>query len=214
MTTTGLSRSWGWLLVAGLALIASTGCTATYKNRAPYGAYWLAGAGASSTDVEKSSAFTGSVDKTDLAWTTAAGITFARYGAFEVGYVDLGKVGYDGEFGSVPNAGSIRSRGWKTSLFGNLPLGKRVRLQGEAGWFWWQSQEREYFGPVEETSSASGDDVMYGAGVEFDASRRVALRLLFEQFRDVGQTDELQGEPANLATLSVVIKFGPNNKKK
>lgn len=98
---------------------------------------------------------------------------------------------------------------------GHLPVGRTVSLYGKAGLFVWDMDltERERltgFGVVRTaTATDDGTDLFYGAGVEWDVSRQIALRAEWERYNDVGEGSIAGETDLDAIGVSVLFRWAP-----
>jgi OOP family OmpA-OmpF porin len=127
------------------------------------------------------------VNDTDTAWKLQLGYKFNRYLAIEGGYIDMG--GFDMS-GNRPSDGKpVRGTGSgyavNVAAVGSLPLGDEFSLFGKLGLAWVSGSGAVTVGGVT-TDSFSGSETKanYGAGLNWDFSRELALRAEYERIQD------------------------------
>jgi len=157
----------------GLSLLASTAFAA------PQGSYAGIGIGSSTLKVDT---FESDLDDTQIA--IYLGRQLNQYFATEVGFTSMGDV-FNGE---AEQTGEII--GFESSALGFLPMSSNVSLFGRLGIWSWDSE------------FATGQDLFYGAGVEYNPSQRVQLRLEAKQY----QIDRDDAE-INLVNGSIGYRF-------
>ena len=124
----------------------------------------------------------------DTGYKLYGGYDFNRYFAVEGGYFDLGK-------GS--NAvGHINGRGFYVDGVGTFPVWGNFSLLGSAG------IEQAKFKTSLGDDSSSGYKL--GAGVQYDFSKQVAMRVQYERYRFGDVFDNKLG----VGSTSVGLKYG------
>ena len=108
--------------------------------------------------------------KASTAYSVFGGYSFNEYFAGELAYVDFGSA--DTDFPGVTAKGNVAS----LSAVGSLPLGSDFSLFGKVGY---ASTRAEATGIPSETK----DDVTYGLGGQYNATRNVGLRLGYDNYR-------------------------------
>jgi OOP family OmpA-OmpF porin len=154
-----------WVTVAGgLALLGATGALAqssgsglTWAERsAPATGYVGLHVGKSQFDPDCVPGFSCDDGKTAFKITAGGGATEV-FGA-EVGYINMGKIGYAG--------GSQKAHGLNLSLVGNLPIGAGFTAFGKIGTtYGWTDTSSS--APGVRTGSENGFGLSYGLGVGY-----------------------------------------------
>jgi len=170
------------------------------------GVYVQGGLGLAQTEF-KDGRFVGNVDERDLTWQIDGGIKFGRFAAAEVGYVELGETAYQGFFEGTPDAGTIKSKGYKLAAVGAIPLGKRFSVSAKAGAFRWKVEEDELFNGVPESHVERGTGWLYGLGGQFNATQLIGVRLDWERFLDVGNPATTGEGDIDALTASMVLTW-------
>lgn len=140
--------------VLGLSLFASSAFSAPTS-----GLYAGLSVGDSSINVDS--------DESDIDDTTIIaylGSQLNQYFAAEVGYTSIGNV-----FGDNDLNVSADLDGLEASVLGFVPLSSNISLFGRLGFWDW-----EVDAPGDD---ASGTDIFYGGGVEYNPTQRVQMRL-------------------------------------
>jgi OOP family OmpA-OmpF porin len=133
-----------------------------------------------------------SCDKKDEVWRIFGGFKFNRWFSAELGYADLGKVNFGGPLGNARGEATA----WDVVGLLSLPLGP-FSIYGKFG---------GYYGDIETSStvaafgftrtgsaSDTNTDITYGAGVQFDFTRNLAIRGEWQRYEGFGGT-EVGGE--------------------
>lgn len=162
--------------------------------------YVGASAGVSETD-DCNFAF---CDEWDTGWKIFGGFEVNEYVSMEVGYADLGTVGYG-------SAGSRETNGMIMQAIGTYALNPSFTLIGRGGM---NILNTEVNGTVAGTPNGNtGDtDVVWsvGLGAQYNATKTVGLRLEWERYLEAGSSDFNGGTgeaDIDLISAGVVYKF-------
>jgi OmpA-OmpF porin, OOP family len=128
--------------------------------------------------------------KESTAYSVFGGYIFNEYIAGELAYTDFGSA--DTNVSGV----SLKGNAVSVAAVGSLPLGKDFSLFAKLGY---ASTSVEATGG----SSESKDDVTYGIGAQYNATKDIGIRLGYDSFR-VGKT---QTKDSNFVSLGVLFKF-------
>jgi len=144
-----------------------------------------------------------SCDDTDTAWKIFGGYQFnANFGA-ELGYTDLGEVSATfAGFGSA----TFKSKGIELLGVGTYPINQQFSVFGKLGFFRWDLDFNDGTGLVG-SASESGTDLTYGFGVKYNFTKNVALRVEWQRYTDVGETNTTGMADVDVLGVSVIIKF-------
>lgn len=107
--------------------------------------------------------------KASTVYSVFGGYSFNEYIAAELAYVDFGSADVDG-------GGSVKGNVYSLSAVGSLPLGSDFSLFGKVGY---ASARAE----ATTIPSQTKDDVTYGVGGQYNATRNVGLRLGYDIYR-------------------------------
>lgn len=215
------------LLMALLATLLSVGAQAQETPLQPVpGWYGAANAGQSKVKIDDldlaSLNLTGSEskDQTDRSWRLAIGYQFNPYLAVEGGYLDFGKFKQEATI-TAPVSGSFsgdtEARGWFVDAVGTYPLGAKVSVLGRLGTVRTTTKTSFSTGGglsgalaaagIDSSPSASEWNWRYGLGLQLDFTRSVALRLEYDQTRNVGKEDTSGEGNIDVWSLGVVLRF-------
>ena len=156
----------------GLSLIAGSVAAAPHQ-----GSYAGVGIGSSTLEVDS---FETDLDDTQIS--LFLGRQLNQYFATEVGFTSFGDV-FNGE---ATQSGDLT--GIETSALGFLPMSSQVSVYGRLGYWSWDSE------------FASGQDLLYGAGIEYNPNERVQLRLEAKRY-------ELDGSDAEVDLVSGSVGY-------
>jgi len=172
--------------------------------------------------------FSCNLDDTGNAWKVFAGYQFSKYGASEVGYLDLGKASLSasGTANAFTNSlnplvatgtptsigGDFKATGWNVSLVGTLPVTEKFGLLGRIGALWWKARldplvSASGVGIAGASQSATGTKPTFGVGLKYDFAGNVGLRAEWERFKDVGKPDTTGQTDFDLWSASILYRF-------
>lgn len=131
----------------------------------------------------------------------------------EVGYFDLGRFGYTARTAPAGSlSGDMRVKGWNADLVGTVPLAGRLSALGRIGVTSVRAEDqfsatgaaRVPYANASPSQRSGG--FKYGAGLVYDFTERVAMRLEGERYR----LKDAVGNRGNVDMLSVglVYRFG------
>ena len=147
-----------------------------------------------------------SCDDKDTAWKVYGGLEVNEFVSMEVGYIDLGKVGYSGA-----KTGSRETKGMLLQLVGTYALNPSFTLIGRGGMNFLGTDVN---GTIAGTpnNNASDTDVVWSAGLgaQYNFTQSVGLRMEWERYFKTGSPAANGGTgEANVDLLSagVVYKF-------
>ena len=120
----------------------------------------------------------------------ALGYSFTNHFAVEAAYTDFGELS-ESALGSNLSA---QADAFELALLGRLPLSERIALFTRLGYAWLDGETSV----VTATTGISGNDVSYGAGLEFAIGESLSVALSGTKYR----LDEL-----DVAVLGIGIKF-------
>lgn len=124
------------------------------------------------------------------AFSVFAGYSFNEYVAGELAYTDFGKA--DTNFPGT----TVKGNATNLSVVGSLPLANNFSLFAKLGY---ATTDIEPTGAASQTQ----DDMVYGVGAQYNASRNVGIRLGYDVYR-VGETTT---EDSGYTNIGVLYKF-------
>jgi OOP family OmpA-OmpF porin len=156
-----------------------------------------------------------SSDDTDTGWKVFIGNQFNKNAAIEFGYIDLGKStgSVSGTVLGIPATANAdgEAKGFNLALVGSLPVSNEFSVLGRIGLFRWDvdvSASANVGGfPGSASDSASGTDLTFGVGAQYDFSKSAGVRVEWETFQDVGDQDSTGQSDIELLSLSLVFRF-------
>lgn len=181
-----------WNRVAAFLLIAI--CTISLAGPAAAEG-WYMGGSIGQTEVDGDF-----VDDSDTGFKIFGGHEYKGF-AIEFGYVDFGKVSESG-FGF---SASFEATALFATVNGVFPVGKqkRIHLIPKAGLARWDADADVFisgFGTF--SDSDDGFDPLIGLGASFDVGERLAVRVEWERFMDVGDDADV-----DMLSAGVTYKF-------
>lgn len=128
--------------------------------------------------------------KSSTAFSIFGGYSFNEYIAGELAYADFGSADTD-------TAGvSIKGNAMSIAAVGSWPLPNAFSLYARLGY---ASSKAEQTGGTSETK----DDLTYGIGAQYDATRNVGLRLGYDNYR-VGKDNT---KDSGMMSIAALFKF-------
>jgi OOP family OmpA-OmpF porin len=191
------------------ALALSTPATAGFFDLtlAPYVG---ASVGLSNTDICSAS---DSCDDKDTAWKIYGGMEMNEYISMEVGYVDMGKVHYDGytALTGTPLSGTRYVNGMIIDVLGTYMINPSFTLMAKGGM---NILNAEVNGTIAQTPTENTGDTdvawSFGVGAQYNFTPAVGLRLEWERFFEVGSPAYNGGTgeaDIDLLSAGLVYKF-------
>jgi len=153
-----------------------------------------------------------SIDKSDTSLRLFGGYQFNRNFALEGGYVNLGKFNYSSTV-SAPAAdtvnGHLSVHGADLAAVGMLPLGEQFGLFGKAGAFYAQTKLGESSGGAVAVGDQShnGTSPLLGAGLNYDITKKVAVRAEVDRYFRVGDSGSTGRGDIDQYTVGVAYRF-------
>lgn len=189
------------LLAASVVAQAQmTGSRGTVTENAPrswipYTSYGYVGANIGRNYYDGDNCLFHSCDDRSTGFKVYTGSKFSRYFGIELGYFNLGE--------ADRNGGDIKAQGANLGLIGNIPLGDRFNIFGKVGGIYsWTKVESSF--PGVQTGKRDGLGLNYGAGLQFDINKTVAIRADWDRYRLKFVNDR---DDSDLYSVGVVFKF-------
>ena len=209
--------------MVGLVLALASGCVSKQQMKM----VWSGGVGAGvcNYDPKDRSLFSGTVDDGDTCLRVIGRVHGDREppqriipekgepvivpnGPFgELGYSDLGETGFDGTWMGTSDVGTLEARAWHAAVGYSYPLVRRLGVFGRVGYAFWDVDENEVFGGVPESHSASGQDLLFGGGLNVALMKRLLLELEWSQYSNVGEKGETGEGDVDATTAMLVFRF-------
>jgi len=152
-----------------------------------------------------------SLDKTDTAYKIQLGYQFNQYFAVEGGYVDLGKGTYSASFTGGSAHADAKASGVNIAAVGILPLGESFSLFGKLGFI--DAKVETSVSANGPGGSASGSVSStkwknnWGVGATYNVNKQLGVRVEYEQFNKLGDSNTTGEADVNLLSAGVVYKF-------
>ncbi len=143
------------------------------------------------------------------------GYLFAPHFAFEVGYVNLGKLSVNTNISAAPSGydtgllqGEFKaSAGVYADAIGIVPLGKGFSIFGRLGLYDIRAK-LTVIGPSGTfEDSATKANLHWGVGASYEITRSLSARVEFERFHNVGDADKTSRGDIDLVSGGVVYRF-------
>lgn len=156
-------------------------------------------------------AVSSTVNNNDTGYKVQLGYQINPNFAVEGGYVDLGKASYSATFtGGSANA-SVKAAGLNIAALGILPINDSVSLFGKLGFIDAKVTANVSATGPGGTASASASSTKwktnYGVGGTYNVSKQVGIRVEYEQFSKLGDSNSTGTSNVNLLSAGVVFKF-------
>lgn len=136
-----------------------------------------------------------SCDDNATGFKLYTGGRMSRYFGLELGYFHLGDANRNG--------GDVRAQGANLTLLGNIPFTDNFGLYGKLGGaYGWTKTTTAIPGVA--SGNENGLGLHYGAGLQYDITKAVALRADWDRFRLKYPGER---ENADLYSIGVVFKF-------
>lgn len=141
-----------------------------------------------------------SCDDSDMSWKILGGYQFNRNFAVEIAYSDGGEI--EASFGTLRE--SISASIWELVVVGMAPVADRVSVYGKVGIYRADVDDETNFGF---SANETNNDLTFGAGVRFDVSRNVALRLEWQRYQDVGGVNVGGESDLDVISIGALYRF-------
>jgi len=188
------------LLVATPALAARSGnyydsydSRDSYRSSRPTKMYAGVSGGQHSTDIPNLSAT--SSNTTTTAYSVFAGYSFNEYIGAELAYANFGSLEV------ITGTDTLKGSAGSLSFVASLPLGKAASLFVKGGYAS-TSTELTSSGVAAPSDSTTGG--AYGAGIQFNAGRRMGVRIGYDSYPMLTGTTNYR---SSVASLGLLFKF-------
>ena len=195
------------LLTVGLLAAAGLGLSSSV-----YAQSFYAGVGVgqmTASDACNGAAAAGfSCDDSDMSYRVYGGYQLNKNFAVELGYADLGKVTGSGLVLGIPATAEVKATAWDVVAVGLLPLNNNFTLFGKLGAASWNVDASvSALGSTLPVGSASGTDLTYGLGAQYDFSPAVGVRVEWQTYKNVGDENTTGQSDVDVVGASVLFKF-------
>ncbi len=152
-----------------------------------------------------------SLDSKDTAYKLQLGYQFNPYFAVEGGYVDLGKANYSASYTQGTASGNLKVTGWNIAAVGIYPLSDAFSMFGKLGVIdakvEGSGSGTGLAGDIGITANSTKWRANYGLGLTYNATRNLGVRLEWERFDKVGETDKTTQFNADLISVGLQFSF-------
>jgi opacity protein-like surface antigen len=138
-------------------------------------------------------------NRSGTSWGVHAGYQ-ARFLGLEIGYRNLGKI--SNQNGGGMNA-EVKSKLGEALLVAGLPI-ERLTVYGKGGIYRAKSTLKSNFVP-EGSSTRAGWTL--GAGLSYDITRHLAVRLEYQRYNDLGGDAVGFRSDVDVTTLGAIVRF-------
>lgn len=143
-----------------------------------------------------------SCDDTDSALKLFGGYRFNQNMAFEAAYIDMGEsVATDG-FDTL----KAEATALNFSVLGIIPVSSTFEIFGKFGLAFWDTK-LSASGSFSGARDADGQDIMFGAGVSFQATNQLSIRAEAEKFDNVGDGTATLESSVTILSVGGVVSF-------
>lgn len=194
------------LLFTGL--LAASALAFSGLSQAQMSGQWYAGAGLGQAKVKDLCSFASGIpcDDTDTAMKIFGGYKVNQNFAVEVAYADLGKATL-----GIPGASAeYKATTWDILAVGMIPINQQFSVLGKIGMANWNVDAGYNLSLASLGSgsvSASGSDVTYALGVQYDFSNQVGLRGEWQHYSNVGDDNTTGQSDVDVIGASVLFRF-------
>jgi OmpA-OmpF porin, OOP family len=186
--------------IRGIAVLLAASALSIPAHAADTGWYLFGDVGQTKVkDIDTTGIPNPSVDDTDTGFRVGGGYMFHKNFGAEIAYVDLGKA-------TVTSGGQTveaKASGEVVSLVGVLPIGEQFSLFARLGFI---NGTVKLSGPG---GSVDSTDVKttYGVGAGFNFTRQLGVRLNWDKFAKLGDSNTTGESDVDMISVGVVFKF-------
>ena len=157
-----------------------------------------------------------SANETDTSFKLFGGYRFHPNFAVEGGYAELGKFSASGTVTTfnfvpivpLPTKVTIEvGQGLHLAVVGNVPLANQFSVFGRLGAYNMRTEMKVTVSGISSSESARNTGFLLGAGVGYDFTRNVGMRVEWEQFNKVGDKDKTGQGDVGLLSVGLVYRF-------
>jgi len=157
-----------------------------------------------------------SANETDTGFKLFGGYRFHPNFAVEGGYAELGKFSASGTVTTfnfvpivpLPTKVTIEvGQGLHLAVVGNVPLANQFSVFGRLGAYNMRTEMKVTVSGISSSESARNTGFLLGAGVGYDFTRNVGMRVEWEQFNKVGDKDKTGQGDVGLLSVGLVYRF-------
>ena len=197
-------------LAAGL--LAASALAFSPVSQAQMTGQWYAGVGigqskANDACSDVASAGVTSCDDSDTAARIFGGYRINKNFAAEVGYADLGKAKASGVVLGLPASAEWKATAWDFTAVGILPVNQQFSVFGKLGITAWSVDLNVNVSGLPGSESASGNDMTYGVGLQYDFSNQFGLRAEWQQYSSLGDDNTTGQGDVDVMSVSALVRF-------
>ena len=165
------------------------------------------------SDFKDSSVFEGSQDRGNVGWKVFGEFDPGQKDkiVFDAGYQQLGDTKFDGLYEGTPDTGTIETETIEVSVGYRYPFTERFSAGGRLGAASVDVEEREVFGGVPYSSSASETIPFGGLMFRFAINDNWGVSAFWDRYLDVGKVGETGEGDIDAYGISADFRFGGNN---
>ena len=141
-------------------------------------------------------------DETSRSFKLLGGYQINQNFGAEIGYTDLGKVKADSAAGNV----EVKAKGLEFVGIGAYPFNPQWSVYGKLGLFRWDTDLKDGTGAIG-SAKANGIDLTYGFGVRWDFAKTFAVRVEYQQYRDVGDLSTTGQSNIDVVGVTALFRF-------
>lgn len=142
-------------------------------------------------------------DGEDISFSFYAGKRFHENLAFEIAYLDLGKLDNKRGIGTT----TAETTGFNFSLLGIIPVVNSGYFYGKAGLMAWKTDYKRVDDTTTTTSDDDGTDFTFGIGYAFAIKDRYEFRIEFERLNELDDNFNSGGSYITNLSLGGNIRF-------
>ena len=192
------------------ALAAATLAFSPLSEAQMSGQNWYLGAGIGQSKAKDActevSPYGVPCDDTDTATKIFGGYTINQNFAVELAYADLGKAS-----AGIPGVSlEWKATTWDILAVGIIPINRQFSVLGKVGIASWSLDANLNLSGVglgSASESASGSDVTYALGVQYDFSNKVGLRGEWQHYSNIGDENTTGQSDVEVIGASVLFSF-------
>lgn len=185
--------------------------------------YVVGSAGQSDFDINKSpidSALTSAgatnlssnTDTKGSAYKLQLGYQINPYFGIEGGYIDLGKASYTASATQGNANVEWKAKGFNLSAVGTYPINDKFSIFGKVGTIRSKVDANASgtivsVGALSASASANKWNLTYGAGAGYTLSKQFGIRVEYERFDKLGDSDKTGKSDVNLISAGIVYSF-------
>ena len=148
-----------------------------------------------------------SCDNTDTGWKVYGGYQWTSHWGFELGYYDFGKASASATVLGVPVTAHGEATGWQLAATGTLPITPEFDVFAKLGIHNSDVDVRASAPGVSVSASGNSTDLAWGLGAKWNFTRNVSMRIEYERFNDVGDSNNTGKTDIDLLSIGVMFRF-------